>query len=140
MRVDTIGDEMSGDLRADPTAAEIAARAAATEEQVLEAREAAGAYRADVAQTPRGTEDEDGDTLGDTLACTEDRASALAEDRATLERLLRALTPREREVLRLRFEEDLTQTEIGRRIGVSQMHVSRIIRQSIARLRTAAHA
>ena len=51
---------------------------------------------------------------------------------------MRAVTPREREVLRLRFEEDLTQAEIGERIGVSQMQVSRIIRQSIARLRTVA--
>jgi RNA polymerase sigma-B factor len=45
------------------------------------------------------------------------------------------LSEREREVLRLRFEEDLTQSEIGQRVGVSQMHVSRLIRQSIARLR-----
>ena len=48
------------------------------------------------------------------------------------------LSEREREVLRLRFEEDLTQSEIGARVGVSQMHVSRLIRQSIARLREAA--
>ena len=54
---------------------------------------------------------------------------------ATVERLMRVLTEREREVLRLRFEEDLTQSEIGQRVGVSQMHVSRLIRQSIARLR-----
>jgi RNA polymerase sigma-B factor len=45
------------------------------------------------------------------------------------------LSEREREVLRLRFEEDLTQSEIGQRVGVSQMHVSRLIRQSVARLR-----
>ena len=51
---------------------------------------------------------------------------------------MRVLNEREREVLRLRFEEDLTQAEIGERIGVSQMHVSRIIRQAIARLREAA--
>ena len=48
------------------------------------------------------------------------------------------LVRREREVLRLRFVEDLTQSEIGERIGVSQMHVSRLIRQTIARLRAAA--
>ena len=47
------------------------------------------------------------------------------------------LTEREREVLRLRFEDDLTQSEIGERVGVSQMHVSRLIRQSVARLREA---
>ena len=57
---------------------------------------------------------------------------------ATVERLMRVLTDREREVLRLRFEEDLTQSEIGARVGVSQMHVSRLIRQSVARLREAA--
>jgi RNA polymerase sigma-B factor len=62
----------------------------------------------------------------------------LAEDRATLHQLLGRVTAREREVLRLRFEEDLTQAEIGERIGVSQMQVSRIIRQSLSRLRAAA--
>ena len=53
---------------------------------------------------------------------------------------MRSITPREREVLRLRFAEDLTQAEIGERIGVSQMQVSRIIRQSVARLRAYATA
>ncbi|HEY6815862.1 MAG TPA: sigma-70 family RNA polymerase sigma factor, partial [Croceibacterium sp.] len=76
-------------------------------------------------------------TLGDTVASTE-QGFDLAEDRATLAQLLLAVTPREREVLRLRFEDDLTQREIGQRIGVSQMQTSRIIRHSIARLRTAA--
>jgi len=47
-----------------------------------------------------------------------------------------ALTARQREVLRLRFAEDLTQAEIGERVGVSQMHVSRIIREALAQLRT----
>ena len=51
---------------------------------------------------------------------------------------MRVLNEREREILRLRFEEDLTQAEIGARVGVSQMHVSRIIRQAIGRLREAA--
>ena len=82
-------------------------------------------------------EDEAGETLGDTVGTSEE-GFGLAENRATLDQLMRAVTPREREVLRLRFEEDLTQAEIGDRIGVSQMQVSRIIRQSIARLRTVA--
>ena len=50
------------------------------------------------------------------------------------------LGDREREVLRLRFAEDLTQSEIGARVGVSQMHVSRLIRQAVAQLREAARA
>ncbi len=75
-----------------------------------------------------------GDTLGDAIG-VEERGFALAEDRATIEHAMRVITPREREVLRLRFAEDLTQAEIGERVGVSQMQVSRIIRQSVARLR-----
>jgi RNA polymerase sigma-B factor len=53
---------------------------------------------------------------------------------------MRVITPREREVLRLRFAEDLTQAEIGERIGISQMQVSRIIRQALGRLRSYATA
>jgi RNA polymerase sigma-B factor len=51
---------------------------------------------------------------------------------------MRVLSEREREVLRLRFAEDLTQSEIGSRVGVSQMHVSRLIRHAVAQLREAA--
>jgi RNA polymerase sigma-B factor len=139
LRVDKHVVELSSALHRQPTVAEIAHAAAATEEQVLEALQAAGAYRATSLQTPRPGEDEADDTLGDTLAST-DQGFGLAEDRATLAQLLRAITPREREVLRLHFQDDLTQRQIGQRIGVSQMQTSRIIRHSIARLRTAAHA
>ena len=68
----------------------------------------------------------------------EDPGFGLAEDAATVERLMAVLGDREREVLRLRFAEDLTQSEIGLRVGVSQMHVSRLIRQAVAQLREAA--
>jgi RNA polymerase sigma-B factor len=106
---------------------------------VLEALEAAGAYRATSFDAPRSSDEEGGDSLADAFG-DEESGFGLAEDRATLERLMAAITPREREVLRLRFVEDLTQAEIGARIGVSQMQVSRLIRQSLARLRTAALA
>jgi RNA polymerase sigma-B factor len=137
LRVDRKVAELSTDLRRQPTVSEIAEAVGIEEEDVLEALEASGAYRATSLSTPRGNEDEAGETLGDTVGTSEE-GFGLAENRATLEQLMRAVTPREREVLRLRFEEDLTQAEIGERIGVSQMQVSRIIRQSIARLRTVA--
>ncbi len=120
-----------------PTVGEIAAAVGANEEQVLEALEAASAYRATSIDAPRGSEEDAGDTLGDQMG-RDEGGFGLAEDRATLDRLLGTVTAREREVLRLRFEEDLTQAEIGERIGVSQMQVSRIIRQSLNRLRAAA--
>jgi RNA polymerase sigma-B factor len=139
LRVDRKVTELSTDLRRQPTVSEIAEAVGIDEEQVLEALEASGAYRATSLSTPRGNEDEAGETLGDTIGTSED-GFGLAEHRATLDRLLAALPPREREVLRLRFHEDYTQAEIGEVIGVSQMQVSRIIRQSLARLRTVAES
>ena len=77
--------------------------------------------------------------MGDSMGI-EDPGFGHAEDIATVERLVGVLSDREREVLRLRFAEDLTQAEIGERIGVSQMQVSRLIRQAVARLRVVAEA
>jgi RNA polymerase sigma-B factor len=137
VRIDRVSDELGRELGRAPTTAEIAERTGATTEQVLEAREAAGAYRAVSLDRPRDDDDDEGEGVSATVGA-EDPGYGVAEDAATVHRLMRVLTEREREVLRLRFEEDLTQSEIGERVGVSQMHVSRIIRQAIARLREAA--
>jgi RNA polymerase sigma-B factor len=134
VKVDRVADEMSRELGRAPTPAEIGERVGATVEQVLEAREASAAYRAVSLDRPRTDEEEDGDSYADAVGA-DDPGYGLAEAAATMERLMRVLSDREREVLRLRFAEDLTQSEIGARVGVSQMHVSRLIRQSIARLR-----
>jgi RNA polymerase sigma-B factor len=137
LRVDRKVSELATDLHRAPTVAELAGALGLDEERVLEALEASAAYRTTSLSLPRHNEDEGGETVGDTVGTAED-GFGLAEHRATLDRLLQGVAPREREVLRLRFEEDLTQAEIGERIGVSQMQVSRIIRQSLARLRTLA--
>ena len=139
LRVDRAVSELSLDLHRQPTVEEIAGKVGAEEEDVLEALEASGAYKATSLEAPRGADDDAGDTLGDSLGTVE-HGFSLAEDRATIDHLMRSITPREREVLRLRFAEDLTQAEIGERIGVSQMQVSRLIRQSVARLRAYASA
>jgi RNA polymerase sigma-B factor len=139
LRVDRKVTELSTDLHRQPTIAELAGAMSLDEEQVLEALEASAAYRTTSLSLPRSNEDEAGETLGDTVGTAEE-GFGLAEHRATLDRLLQAVGPREREVLRLRFEDDLTQAEIGEYIGVSQMQVSRIIRQSLARLRGIAEA
>jgi RNA polymerase sigma-B factor len=89
--------------------------------------QASSAYRATSLDTPRsGSDDEPGDTLGDKLGTID--GFAPAEQRAVLHALMPSLTPREREVVRLRFEDDLTQAAIGERIGMSQMQVSRVLR------------
>jgi RNA polymerase sigma-B factor len=138
VKLEPVGEELARELGRAATPAEIAQRTGSSVEQVLEAREAAGAYRAVSLDRPR-EDDEDGDGIGASFG-VEDEGFSLAEDSATIERLMRVLTDREREILRLRFAEDLTQAEIGVRVGVSQMHVSRIIRQAINRLRDAADA
>ena len=136
VRVERVAEELSRELGRAPTPAEIGSHIGATTEQVLEAREAAGAYRAVSLDRPRD-DDEDGDGMAESMGA-EDPGFGIAEDAATVERLMAVLSDREREVLRLRFAEDLTQSEIGARIGVSQMHVSRLIRQAVARLRESA--
>jgi RNA polymerase sigma-B factor len=133
VRVERVAEELSRELGRAPTPAEIGSHIGATTEQVLEAREAAGAYRAVSLDRPHD-DDEDGDGMAESMGA-EDPGFGIAEDAATVERLMAVLSDREREVLRLRFAEDLTQSEIGARIGVSQMHVSRLIRQAVARLR-----
>jgi RNA polymerase sigma-B factor len=135
VRVEQETEELARKLGRAPTSDEVARHMDVTTEQVLEAREAAGAYRAVSLDRPRDDEDEEGG-LGDSMGI-EDPGFRHAEDMATIERLIGVLSEREREVLRLRFAEDLTQSEIGARIGVSQMHVSRLIRQAVVRLREA---
>ena len=86
---------------------------------------------------PVSDDDQDATRVGDTLGGDEP-GYRQAEDSATVESMASVLSDREREILRLRFEEDLTQSEIGDRVGLSQMHISRLLRQAVARLRDAA--
>ena len=134
-RVDRGVGQLAEDLHRQPSVQEIALHIGAEEEEVLEALQAGNAYRSLSFETPRGAgADEDVTTLADAIG-VEEIGFHRAEQRATIDTLLAAITPRERETLRLRFEEDLTQAEIGEIIGVSQMQVSRIIRQALGHLR-----
>jgi RNA polymerase sigma-B factor len=137
VRVDRVTDELSRDLGRAPSIAEIAEHIGTTAEQVLEAREAAAAYRAVSLDRSRDDDDEADSGMAESVGI-EDPGFGVAENAATVERLMRVLSQREREVLRLRFAEDLTQSEIGARVGVSQMHVSRLIRHAVSQLREAA--
>ncbi|MDO8184093.1 SigB/SigF/SigG family RNA polymerase sigma factor [Conexibacter sp. JD483] len=123
-----------------PTPAQLAHDTGLTVEAVLEALEVSGAHRALSLDAPtRAGGDDEAPTIGERLGGHDDELDR-ARDRATLARLARVLEPREREILRLRFEEDLTQSEIGERIGVSQMHVSRLIRTALMRMRLESQA
>ncbi len=138
LRVDRAAAELSLDKRRAPTIAELAEAVGTTEEQVLEALRAAGAYHAGSLDAPPRAGRPDADAPGESLADAlgeEEEGFEQAENRATLAPLLAHVSHRERLVLVMRFGEDMTQTEIGERIGVSQMQVSRLIRQALARLR-----
>ncbi len=136
LRVDHAVTRLSVGQRRSPSVSEIAHAVGASDEQVLDALEAAAAYRAASLDASRSAThgEEVGESVADTLG-THEGGFQRAEERATLEPLLARLSPRERVVLQLRFGEDLTQAEIGERVGVSQMQVSRLIRQALARMR-----
>ena len=139
LRVDRATDRLFHELGRVPTASEIADDLGVTIEQVLEAHEAAAAYRADSLDRPGSHDDQDATRVVDTLG-GDDPGYRQAENSATVESMMSVLSDREREILRLRFAEDLTQSEIGARVGVSQMHISRLLRQALARLREAAES
>jgi RNA polymerase sigma-B factor len=140
LRVERVIGDLTRDLGRQPSVDEVASVTDTEPEDVLEAMQASSAYRATSLDMPRaGGEDEPGATLGDTVGVVED-GYGRAEQRAMLDDLMSSLTAREREVVWLRFEHDLTQAAIGERIGVSQMQVSRVLRQAIAKLRVLARA
>jgi RNA polymerase sigma-B factor len=139
LAVDRLADELERELGRTPTAAQIADRMSTSVEHVLEARAASWAHHGVSLDRPSGDEDDESRTLVDTLGFT-DEAFSRAESSVTFDGLLASLGDRERLVMNLRFREDLTQAEIGARVGISQMHVSRLIRQSIEQLRELAAA
>jgi RNA polymerase sigma-B factor len=121
---------LSQTLKRSPTIAELAADTGATEEQVLEALEAGQSYRA----TSLDSAGPDDEGLGSRLG-VEAEGMGVAEWRTILEPHIRSLPEREQTILRLRFVDCLTQSEIANRIGLSQMHVSRLLVHSLKTLR-----
>jgi RNA polymerase sigma-B factor len=137
MNVNNAIARLSRQLGRSPTAAEVAAEINESAESVVEAMEAAVAYDSVSLDTPRTGDEDDGDTYADTMGMIDERFE-LVEYKSAIGPTMRALPERDRLVLKLRFEDDLTQLEIAERIGVSQMHVSRLIRRALKRLRTVA--
>jgi RNA polymerase sigma-B factor len=138
MKLDQASQELHRRLGRSPSAGELAEELQLTSEEVLEAMEAASAYDAISLEEQRSDSSDSAEpTFADSLGTEEERYE-LVEYGATIAPTLRALSERERLILHLRFVEDLTQSEIADRIGVSQMHVSRLIRRALARLRAVA--
>lgn len=133
--VEREADVLAAQLGRSPTAAEIGDRLGLRREEVVEAHHAGAGHFA----VPFATEgDPDGDADGPEYPGAVDEGFARAEERAALAPMLGSLRPHERKVVLLRFHCELSQQEIGRQVGISQMGVSRILRRSLARMREAA--
>jgi RNA polymerase sigma-B factor len=123
-------EELTSDLGRAPSVAELAVRSGASAEQVVEALSAGEAYRM-ISLDDHSPEGPGGlEAIGEP-----DAGFERTEQRLLLRRGFDELAPREREILRLRFFEGLTQREIAEHVGISQMHVSRLIRRSVDALR-----
>jgi RNA polymerase sigma-B factor len=131
-RVEPAANAIHAERGRSPTVPELAERVGSTVEQVLEAMQLATARRAISLDEPRWDADKPAGR-GREVAF-EEPGFAIAEDAAVLDELMRGLTERERRVVRLRFREDLRQSQIGDLLGMSQMQVSRMLRNTLAQL------
>jgi RNA polymerase sigma-B factor len=132
--VDRAVSELTDELRRSPSVGEIAARLELNQTDVLEVMEASHNRRPLSLDRPASSEDSD-DTPASEWIGEEDEGFELVEGRVALDAALPHLDARERLVLRLRFVDDMTQSQIAAQIGHSQMHVSRILRRALARVR-----
>jgi RNA polymerase sigma-B factor len=117
-----------------PTVVELAEYLELSQEEVLEGLQAGEAYGAVSLDAPMAGEDDEESTRLETIG-SEDERLLLVDDQATIFAAAQSLPAHEREILYLRFGEDLTQSEIAERVGVSQMQVSRLLRRSLQQLR-----
>ncbi|MCV7101949.1 RNA polymerase sigma factor SigF [Mycobacterium palustre] len=134
LRLGTATAELSQRLGRAPTATELAAELGMEREEVVEGLVAGSSYNTLSIDTGGGSDDDDARAIADTLGDVDSGLDRI-EDREALRPLLEALPERERMVLVLRFFESMTQTQIAERVGISQMHVSRLLAKSLARLR-----
>ncbi len=134
LKVTRVSGELGRELGRPPTVAEIAERAQTSNERVLDALQA-GAARYAVSLDQRGPGPDD---VGEREIPVTEKGFGAVEDAATLDELMQVLPERQRKVLDLRFREDRLQWQIAETLGVTQMQVSRLIREAVRDLQTAA--
>jgi RNA polymerase sigma-B factor len=140
LEVDRAAEGLRVRLGRSPTAHEVAELTGLTADGVAEATGAASAFNTvSLDWRPHDSERDRGAGIGNVLAFEDERFD-LIEHGATIQPALDAMPARDRMILRMRFDMDMTQSEIGERLGLSQMHVSRLLRRALGRLRVAALA
>ncbi|CAN5490464.1 N/A [soil metagenome] len=133
LELSTVTADLTHELSRSPTVSELAGRLQVDQDSVLEGLESANAYSTLSLDAP-DTRDELGGTMAEALRFDDD-AFGHIEDRESLKPLLAKLTPRDRKILLLRFFHGMTQSQIATEIGMSQMHVSRLLSRTLAALR-----
>jgi RNA polymerase sigma-B factor len=134
VQIEHVRDELTSSLGRQPTVHELADRLETDAETILQAIELTVAR----STVPLAGPADDGDTEAERVPGTVDEGYTQAEDRAVLAPLLAKLSAEDAEIVMLRFQEDMTQDAIASRLGVSQMHVSRVLHRSVTQLRDAA--
>jgi RNA polymerase sigma-B factor len=137
LKIQRLDERHFGEAGRHATATELAAAAGVEVEDILEAREAQRALYSDSLDQRRRCEEGDDASLVETLG-ESDLELDRAVDRAALDSVLAQLDDRRRLIVELYYRDELTQTEIGQRIGCSQMHVSRLLRAAVAQMRAIA--
>ena len=132
-KVNQATDELTNQLQRSPSVAEIADYLGSSVDEVLEAMESSSAYSSVPLEGGGSGEDDESPSVIDHYA-TEDPDLAASDDRIVLEQAIADFSPREQEIIRMRFEQGLTQVEIAEREGISQVQVSRLLRRALRRL------
>jgi RNA polymerase sigma-B factor len=132
LKLSRLMEELTAQLGRSPTVAELAAAAGVEEEEVIDALESSHAY---TSRSLSALSDEESDLDPLQWLGAEEPAYDTAEDRHLLATGLAALDDRERRIVHLRFYEGLTQSQIAREVGISQMHVSRLLRRALEKMR-----
>ena len=132
-KVNQATDELTVELQRSPSVEEIAAKLGVGAEEILEAMESSGAYTSVSLEAGGSSEDDEAPALIDRLGSVDEDLDA-SDDRMVIDDAIRDFSPREQEIVRMRFIDGLTQVEIAKRLGVSQVQVSRLLRRTLKKL------
>ena len=132
-KVNQATDELTVELQRSPSVEEIAAKLGVGAEEILEAMESSGAYTSVSLEAGGSSEDDEAPALIDRLGSVDEDLDA-SDDRMVIDDAISDFSPRELEIVRMRFIDGLTQVEIAKRLGVSQVQVSRLLRRTLRKI------
>lgn len=132
-KVNQATDALTTELQRSPTVEEIAEYLGASVDEVLEAMESSSAYTSVPLEAPGSSDADDTPSVLDRYA-SEDSDLSFTDDRLVIEEALKGFSPREREVIEMRFVRGMTQIEIAEQLGVSQVQVSRLLRRTLKKI------